>query len=101
MHALLADGSFWVPIVIVIVNSRFLQRSQKCSNRNQLIHRHLIKATSICSGSRDRESAGRQLDSIGGRCLDLLRQKETGISKGFKRGFLKMEWVKSSQKSFN
>ena len=42
--------------IIVIVNSRFLERPQKRSRRNQLIHRRLTKAKSIGSG----QDAGRQ-----------------------------------------
>ena len=42
---------------IVIVNSWFLERPQKRSRRNQLIHRHLTKTKSIGSGrDPDRES---------------------------------------------
>ena len=48
-------------IVIVIVNSWFLERPQKRSRRNQLIHRRLTKTKSIGSG-QDPES-GRQADS--------------------------------------
>src|SRR6218665_627014 len=47
---------YTVLIVIVIVNSRFLHRPQKCSCENQLIHRRLTRTKSIGSGSRSRES---------------------------------------------
>jgi len=51
-----------VLIVILIVNSRFLQRPQKWSSGNQLIHRRLSKTKSICSGSEERiRQADRQL----------------------------------------
>jgi len=40
-----------VLLVIVIVNSRFLERPQKRSRRNQLIHRRLTKTKSIVSNS--------------------------------------------------
>jgi len=45
----------------VVVNSRFLQQTQKRSRENQLIHRRLAKIKSIGSGS-DPES---QADSQG------------------------------------
>ena len=41
---------------IVVVNSRFLQRPQKRSRGNQLIHIRLTKTKSIGRGSRSRES---------------------------------------------
>jgi len=46
-------------LVIVIVNSRFLERQQKRSRGNQLIHRRLAKAKSIGSGQDPESQAGR------------------------------------------
>src|SRR6218665_2631190 len=46
--------------VIVIVNSRFLERPQKRSHRNQLIHRRLTKTKSIGIGQDPESQAGRQ-----------------------------------------
>ena len=51
---------------IVIVNSRFLQRPQKRSRGNQLIHRRLSKTKSIGSVSDPESQAGRQSDDYGG-----------------------------------
>jgi len=53
-------------IVIVIVNSIFLQCPQKRSRGNQLIHRRLSKSKSIGSGSDPESQAGRQTDGYGG-----------------------------------
>src|SRR6218665_951967 len=60
-------------IIIVIVNSRFLQRSQKRSHGKQLIHRRLSKTKSIGNGSDPENQAGRQSDGYGGWCLELRR----------------------------
>ena len=49
-----------VPFVIVIVNSRFLERPQKRSRGNQLIHRRLTKTKSLDSGQDPESQAGRQ-----------------------------------------
>src|SRR6218665_2631373 len=59
--------------VIVIVNSRFLERPQKRSHRNQLIHRRLTKTKSIGSGQDPESQAGRQSDGSGGWCLEFIR----------------------------
>ena len=56
---------------IVIVNSRFLQRPQKRSQGNQVIHRRLSKTKSIGSGSDPQSRAGKQSDGYGGWCLEL------------------------------
>src|SRR6218665_2415202 len=58
---------------IVIVNLRFLERPQKRSRRNHLIHRRLTKTKSIGSGQDPESHAGRQLDGYGGWCLELRR----------------------------
>jgi len=47
-------------IIIVIVNLRFLQYTQKRSRGNQLIHRCLSKTKSIGSWSDPQSQAGRQ-----------------------------------------
>src|SRR6218665_3121539 len=60
-------------IVIVIVKSRFLERPQKRSRRNQLIHRRLTKTKSIGSDQDPDSQAGRQSDGYGGWCLELRR----------------------------
>src|SRR6218665_2686006 len=60
-------------IVIVIVNSRFLERPQKRSRRNQRIHRRLTKTKSIGSVQDPESQAGRQSDGYGGWCLELRR----------------------------
>ena len=59
--------------VIVIVNSCFLERPQKQSRRNQLIHRRLTKTKSIGSGQDPESQAARQSDGYGGWCLELRR----------------------------
>ena len=56
---------------IVIVNSKFLQRPQKRSRRNQFIHRRSSKSKLIGSGSDPESQAGRQSDGYGGWCLEL------------------------------
>src|SRR6218665_1070824 len=56
-----------------IVNSRFLERPQKRSHRNQLIHRRLAKTKSIGSGQDPESQAGRQSDGSGGWCLEFIR----------------------------
>src|SRR6218665_879224 len=66
-------AQFVIVIVIVIVNSRFLERPQKRSRRNQLIHRRLIKTKSIGSGQDPESQAGRQSDGYGGWCLEFRR----------------------------
>ena len=66
-------GSGALGFVIVIVNSRFLERPQKRSRRNQLIHRRLTKTKSIGSGHDPESQAGRQSDGYGGWCLELRR----------------------------
>ena len=53
--------------LIIIVNSRFLQRPQKRGRRNQQIHRGLTRTKSIDPESQ----AGRQSDGYGGWCLEL------------------------------
>ena len=67
------DPRPWFSIVIVIVNSRFLERPQKRRRRNQLIHRRLTKTKSIGSGQDPESQAGRQSDGYGGWCLELRR----------------------------
>ena len=62
-----------IVIVIVIVNSWFLERPQKRSRRNQLIYRRLTKTKSIGSGQDPKSQAGRQSDGYGGWCLELRR----------------------------
>ena|SRR6218665_1672743 len=59
--------------LIVIVNLRFLQRPQKRSQRNQLIHSRLSKTKLIGSGSDPESQASRQSDGYGGWCLELMR----------------------------
>ena len=56
---------------IVIVNSVFLQRPQKRSRGNQLIHRRLSKTKTIGSSSDPESQASRQSDGYGGWCLEL------------------------------
>ena len=59
-------------IIIVIVNSRFLQRPRKRNRGNHLIHRHLIRTKSIGRGVQEPDSkTGRQSDVYGGWCLEL------------------------------
>ena len=68
-------------IVIVIVNSRFLERPQKQSRRNQLIHKRLTKTKSIGSGQDPESQAGRQSDGYGGWSLELKRGRGMGKTK--------------------
>ena len=60
-------------VIVKIVYSRFLERSQKQSHRNQLIHRCLTETKSIGSGQDPESQAGRQSDGYGGWCLELRR----------------------------
>jgi len=69
--------------MIVIVNSVFLQRPQKRSRRNQLIHRRLPKTKSTGSKSDPESQASRQSDGYGGFGV------ETGSAVG-RRG--QMQW---------
>jgi len=50
-------------LVIVIVNSWFLERPQKRNRRNQLIHRRLTKTKSIGSGQDSECQAGGALEA--------------------------------------
>ena len=50
----------FVLTVVVIVNSRFLQRPQKRSRSKQLINRCLTKTKSIGGGQDPESQAGRQ-----------------------------------------
>jgi len=53
----------------ILVNSRFLQRPQKQSRGNQLIHRRFSKAKSIGSGSDSESQAGiNQTAMVDGDC---------------------------------
>jgi len=52
--------------LIVIVNSRILQRPQKRSRGNQFIRRRLSKTKSIGSGSDPKSQTGTQPDGYGG-----------------------------------
>src|SRR6218665_2081250 len=65
------EGS--VQLQIVIVNSRFLERPQKRSRGNQLIHRRLTKTKLIGSGQDPGSQADRQSDGYGGWCLEFRR----------------------------
>ena len=56
---------------IVIVNSRFLQRPQKRSRKNQLIHRHLTKT--ILIGTIQSQAGG-----YGEWCLELKHREDMG-----------------------
>ena len=49
-----------IVIIIVIVSSRFIERPQKRSRGNQLIHRRLTKTKLIGSGQDPESQAGRQ-----------------------------------------
>jgi len=62
-----------IVIVGLIVNSRFLERPQKRSRRNQLIHTRLTWTKSIGSGQDPENQAGRQSDGYGGWRLELKR----------------------------
>src|SRR6218665_921158 len=63
----------------VIVNSRFLERPQKRSRANQLIHRRLTKTKSMRSGQDPESQAGRQSGGYGGWCLELRRGGRYGV----------------------
>src|SRR6218665_122562 len=71
--SLLFQASPVIRNCIVIVISRLLERPQKRSRRNQLIHRRLTKTKSIGSGQDLESQAGRQSDGYGGWCLELRR----------------------------
>src|SRR6218665_560722 len=58
---------------IVIVISRFLERPQKRSRRNQLIHRRLTKTKLIGSGQDPESQSGRHSDGYFGWYLELRR----------------------------
>ena len=59
--------------VIVIVNSRFLERPQKRSRRNPLIHSRLTKTKSIGTGQDPKSQAGYVV-----WCLELSRGGRIG-----------------------
>jgi len=59
--------------VIVIVNSRNLQRPQKRRRGNQLIHRRVTRRKSISRGQDTKSQVGRQSAGYGGRRLELRR----------------------------
>jgi len=65
-------------LIIVIVNSRFLERPQKRNRKNQLIHRRLTRTKSIGSGQNPESQAGRESDGYGGWCLELRREEGMG-----------------------
>jgi len=68
----LINQSHRIYIVIVIVNSRFLQRPQKRSRGSQLVHRRLTRTKSICRGFKiqiGRQTIRRNWDGYGGWCL--------------------------------
>src|SRR6218665_475096 len=67
------DPIIVIVIVIVIVKYRFLERPQKRSRRNQLIHRRLTKTNLIGNGQDPESQAGRQSDGYGGWYLELGR----------------------------
>ena len=67
------DANPFPPAGTLIVNSRFLERPQKQSRRNQLIHRRLTKTKSTGSGQNPESQAGGQSDGYGGWCLELRR----------------------------
>jgi len=48
-----------------------MERQQKRSRGNQLIHRRFIRAKSIGSGQDPESQAGRQSDGYGEWCLEL------------------------------
>src|SRR6218665_973269 len=77
MHAFISSSSS-SSSSFVIVNSRFLERPQKRSRGNQLIHRRLTETKSIGSGQDPESQAGRQLDGYGGWCLELRREGRYG-----------------------
>ena len=58
---------------VITVNSRFLERPQKRSCGNQLIHSRLTKTKSIDSGEDPESQAGRQSDGYDEWCLELRR----------------------------
>jgi len=53
-------------LLIIIVIVRFLERPQKRSRRNQLIHRHLTKTKSIGSGQDPESQADSQTAKVDG-----------------------------------
>src|SRR6218665_883012 len=57
---------------------RFLQRSQKRSRGNQLIHRRLSKTKSISSGSDPESQAGRQSHGVPQKTCDFLLEIFSG-----------------------
>ena len=64
---------------IIIVNSKFLQRPQKRSRGNQLIHRRCPKQNRLAAGQiQGVRQAGRQSDGYGRRCSELRRGGRQG-----------------------
>src|SRR6218665_3920931 len=59
--------------ILVIVNSRFIERPQKRSRGNQLIHRRLTKTKLIGSSQDPENQAGRESDGYGGWCFEFRR----------------------------
>src|SRR6218665_167637 len=83
-----------VIIVIVIVNSRFLQRPQKRSRGNQLVHRRLSKTKSIGSGADPESQAGRKADRQW-----MLFGVKTGREVG-RRGWIRIEFFREQYFQF-
>jgi len=76
-----------MPHLIVIVNSKLLQRPQKRGHGNQLIHRRSIKTKSKGMGSKSRES-GKQTDRrLRWMVFGVETTRLTGRSIGFRIGF--------------
>src|SRR5688572_24059298 len=78
-------------IVIVIVNSIFLQRPQKRSRGNQLIHRRLTKTESIGRGSKSRESGRQTVRRLRWMMLRVEMAREVRRREGIGIGFVKKQ----------
>src|SRR6218665_1696886 len=77
-----------------IVNSRFLERPQKRSGGNQLIHRRLTRTKSIGSGQDSESQAGRLSDGNVGWCLELRRGGKEGEEDALSSGLTPI-WEKT------
>src|SRR5688572_28723118 len=76
---------------IIIVNSIFLQRPQKRSRGNQLIHRRLTKTESIGRGSKSRESGRQTVRRLRWMMLRVDMAREVRGSEGIGLGFAKKQ----------
>src|SRR5688572_30665250 len=76
---------------IVIVKSIFLERPQKRSRGNQLIHRRLIKTESIGRGSKSRQSGRQTVRRLRWMMFRVEMAREVRGGEGIGIGFVKKQ----------